>query len=237
MRSLAQNDDVASALTECEPNVLKLFDCGGAAVFSRGVCHRLGHTPGEPELSRLVAWMRQPKGNEVLSSDALPSVYPAAEAFKDTASGILVVPILKASGDYILWMRPEMLRTVKWAGDPDKPMETGPMGDRLTPRKSFALWQDTVRGHGATWLTLELEAARKLRVAMVDVIQRRGKRLRTSTSNYRAATPSSTHLPMSRAMTSRSLCAAFTITRATSSRISQRSSTPKTGGRSSPSSA
>jgi chemotaxis family two-component system sensor kinase Cph1 len=177
VRSLAQNDDVASALTECEPNVLKLFDCGGAAVFSRGVCHRLGNTPGEPELSRLVEWLRQTKGNEVFSSDALPSVYPAAETFKDTASGILVVPILKASGDYILWMRPEMLRTVKWAGDPDKPMETGPMGDRLTPRKSFALWQDTVRGHGATWLTLELEAARKLRVAMVDVIQRRGEAL------------------------------------------------------------
>jgi chemotaxis family two-component system sensor kinase Cph1 len=34
-----------------------------------------------------------------------------------------------------------------------------------------------VRGHGATGLTLEFEAARKLRVAMVDVIQRRGKAL------------------------------------------------------------
>lgn len=177
VRSLAQNDDLASAFIDCEPNVLELFACGGAAVFSGGVCHRLGNTPGEPELRMLVEWMRQTQGNEVFASDALPSVYPAAEKFKDTASGILVVPISKTSGDYIFWMRPEILQTVKWAGDPNKPMEAGPMGDRLTPRKSFALWQDTVRSRCAAWLDLELEAARKLSVAMMDVIQRRGEAL------------------------------------------------------------
>jgi len=177
VRSLAQNDDVADAFTACEPNVLQLLDCGGAAVFSRGECRRLGNTPSEPELRMLVEWMRQTQGNDVFSFDALAGSYPPAEKFKDTAAGILVLPISKMGSDYILWMRPELLQTVKWAGDPSKPMETGPMGDRLTPRKSFALWQDTVRGHCAPWTELELQAARKMRVAMMDVIQRRGEAL------------------------------------------------------------
>ncbi len=177
MQSLMRNEDVGSAIIGCDPSVLGLFDCGGVAVFSRGVCHRAGETPSEPELRMLLEWLRQAPDNEVFATDALPSLYPAAEQFRNTAAGILVVPLSKANGEYIIWMRPEMLRTVNWAGDPSKPVEIGPMGDRLTPRKSFAAWQDTVRGRGAGWLDLEIEAARKLRVAMTDVIQRRAEAL------------------------------------------------------------
>ncbi len=177
VRSLAKHDDLADALVDCKPNLLELFDCGGAAVFSRGICHLVGKTPGEPALRALVEWLRQNRGIDVFATDCLPSLYPAADKFKDTASGILVLPLSKAHGDYILWMRPELLQTVRWAGDPSKPMEVGPMGDRLTPRKSFALWQDTVRGHCAAWLDLEMEAVRKLRVSMMDVLQHRGEAL------------------------------------------------------------
>ena len=48
--------------------------------------------------------------------------------------------------DCLIFFRREVARSVNWAGDPNKVYDEGPNGPRLTPRKSFELWQETVRG-------------------------------------------------------------------------------------------
>ncbi|HEX4381516.1 MAG TPA: ATP-binding protein [Myxococcales bacterium] len=174
VRSIAQVDDAAGALLDCQPNVADLIACGGGAVLTGGDCHPFGETPPDKELLKLASWLRENAPGDVFATDSLPALYPDAGA---TVTGLLAVRIAKSSADYLLWFRPELLRSVKWAGDPSKPVETGPMGDRLTPRKSFALWQETVRGHSSPWLPLELEAAEKLRVALTEIAHRRGEEL------------------------------------------------------------
>jgi light-regulated signal transduction histidine kinase (bacteriophytochrome) len=77
----------------------------------------------------------------------------------------------------VLWFRPEVIQTVNWGGDPNKPYQTGSMGDRLTPRASFDLWQETVRGKSLPWKPVELEAALRLRNAVAEVIVRRAEEL------------------------------------------------------------
>ena len=70
-------------------------------------------------------------------TDRLPLAYPPAEAFADGASGLIALSVSKTPHDYVLWFRREIVGTVTWAGNPDKPGETGPDGDRLTPRKKL----------------------------------------------------------------------------------------------------
>jgi two-component system, chemotaxis family, sensor kinase Cph1 len=62
------------------------------------------------------------------------------------AAGILAVQLGGMPQNLIVWFRPEIARTVKWAGDPAKPVETKPGLDRLTPRRSFEIWTEDVRG-------------------------------------------------------------------------------------------
>src|SRR6185437_6541699 len=57
-----------------------------------------------------------------------------------------------------------------WAGDPDKSYSSGPLGPRLTPRKSFELWQDVVRGQSAPWTQADLAIAESLRITLLEVI-------------------------------------------------------------------
>jgi two-component sensor histidine kinase/CheY-like chemotaxis protein len=71
----------------------------------------------------------------------------------------------------ILWRR-ELKQTVTWAGNPEKPVELGPNGARLTPRKSFEAWQQSVTGKSAEWTEVELGLVESLRVTLLEVILR-----------------------------------------------------------------
>ena len=49
-------------------------------------------------------------------------------------------------------------------------MPRGPLGPRLTPRKSFELWQETVHGQSAPWTSADLQIAEGLRITLLEVI-------------------------------------------------------------------
>jgi signal transduction histidine kinase len=105
----------------------------------------------------------------VFQSDCLSRLYPPAENFADTASGLLALSVSRNPRDYVLWFRPELVRTVNWAG---KPTKAAADGEALTPRKSFALWQEQVRLHASPWLEPEVETAHRLRLSLLEVVLR-----------------------------------------------------------------
>jgi light-regulated signal transduction histidine kinase (bacteriophytochrome) len=51
-------------------------------------------------------------------------------------------------------------------------VNVGP-GGQLTPRASFDAWSETVRGRAQRWTILEVEAAGRLRLAVMGVWQNR----------------------------------------------------------------
>lgn len=177
VRSLASREELDRGLVECTPNVTALLEGCSVAVVTQGRCRLLGDTPDEGQVRALVEWLNGNQTSELFATDALPLVYPPAAAFQDKACGVLAVQLSRVRSEYVLWMRPELVHTERWAGDPSKPVETGPFGDRLTPRKSFALWQETVRGHSAPFSELELEAARRLRTALAETVLGRNEKL------------------------------------------------------------
>jgi two-component sensor histidine kinase len=65
----------------------------------------------------------------------------------------------------------EVKRQATW-GMSGKIMEVGPHGDRLTPRKSFEEWKQTVGGHCRPWTEDERQCAEHLRITMLEVILR-----------------------------------------------------------------
>ncbi len=51
--------------------------------------------------------------------------------------------------------------------------QTGPVGEFLSPRRSFERWAETVRGNGTPWLAVEVEAAARLREAVLERLHSR----------------------------------------------------------------
>jgi chemotaxis family two-component system sensor kinase Cph1 len=127
-------------------------------------------TPSAEEVEALVIWLNATVKEGVFSTDCLPPLYPLAQSFAEKACGILALSVSKAPRDYILWFRPEVIRTMDWAGNPNKPSAHD--GELLTPRKSFAAWRESVRLHAPAWLNIEIEAAHQLRLSLLEVVLR-----------------------------------------------------------------
>jgi chemotaxis family two-component system sensor kinase Cph1 len=174
---MANSSDFASALAEHPQDLIGFADAGGAAVLAGGGCLLFGNTPTEPEVRGLAEWLFQTTSEDVYSTDNLSSVYPAAHAYKDKASGLLAAAISKLHPSYVLWFRPEVIRTIHWAGPPIKSVETngGPL--KLHPRKSFETWRETVRDRSLPWKPSEVEGAAELRNTIVGTVLRKAEEL------------------------------------------------------------
>jgi len=104
--------------------------------------------------------------------ESLAEAWPEAAAHADVASGLLAVSISQIHPNYLMWFRPEAVRTVNWAGEPAKARE---LGDRLHPRKSFQLWKEQVRLRAAPWSQEEVESARRFRAAIQNFVLRQAE--------------------------------------------------------------
>jgi hypothetical protein len=146
-------DDTASAL-----KVLELVQAQGAALYFGNQLILVGETPGLSEVQSLLTWFADYSQQEVFSSTCLGKLYPAAKDFQEETSGLLAISIrLQKTAYYLLWFRPEVIKIVNWAGDPS-PLETvdaiGKM--RPSPRRSFEVWKESVRGMSVPWQSVEL---------------------------------------------------------------------------------
>lgn len=153
-------------------DIADLLACDGIGVWINDRATLKGLTPTDNEFAALVQFLNSKNITEIHARHEIGDEFPPARAFAERAAGMLVVPLSRPSRDYLVFFRKEMARSVNWAGDPSKPVTVGPLGDRLTPRKSFELWKETVHGQSAQWLPVECRIAEGLRVSLLEVILR-----------------------------------------------------------------
>lgn len=146
--------------------------CDGIAIWVNGKCAFSGMTPPESAFPGLVRRFNAMAAGRIFATERLADVLPAAAEFDDVAAGVLAIPISRSPRDYVMLFRQEQVRTVRWAGDPHKPVELGPNGPRLTPRQSFALWSQEVRGRSAPFSSAEMRVAEMLRASLIEVVLR-----------------------------------------------------------------
>jgi len=184
--SLTASDDPAAGLADHAGELLSFAGAGGVAILLGGECTLLGETPGEDEVRRIADWLSAEVRQDVFATDALALRLPWAEAVKGPASGLLAVTISTLHRSHLMWFRPEVVRTVTWAGDPDKPAEPDPepgggggggAARGLRPRLSFEAWRETVRLRSAPWRRAEVDAASSLRNAFVNVVLRKAEEM------------------------------------------------------------
>lgn len=156
------------------PTLLDAVDATGAALYyqDRWLC--IGATPTHPQLEALNGWLSTRAefaslNRPVFVTDALASTYPAGECIADVASGLLALPLSRTGTSRVLWFRSEMLRTIQWAGSPhDKPTTVGPHGLRLTPRRSFELFVESIRHRATPWSAMEIDAVLRFRTLLME---------------------------------------------------------------------
>lgn len=151
---------------------LKIINADGCAVWIENEYALVGTGLDRDEARQLVRYMNRNAASRVFATNALSEQFDDAAHYAARASGVLAIPVSRTPRDYLLFFRREVAHSVNWAGNPNKPVETGSNGIRLTPRKSFEAWRTLVRHQSSPWTTGELRMAESLRVTLLEVILR-----------------------------------------------------------------
>ena len=154
-----------------------LIESDGVGVWADGRFSAVGVVPPTSAIPALIAMLDRGDGHEPFISNNLSREFPVAATFAQRVSGLIAIPFARATRDYVMFFRREVLQTVTWGGNPNKPVEITGGGGKISPRKSFEAWRETVRGESLPWRLFERQIAKTLRVSLLDIILRRADQL------------------------------------------------------------
>jgi light-regulated signal transduction histidine kinase (bacteriophytochrome) len=171
VKSISEAKSLKEALINPKPRLLELVNATGAAVCLGEEIALIGDTPTVEEIKDLITWADSQIEESLFHTDCLGKVYPQAKSYRDRASGLLVLRISQVRSYYVLWFRPEVIKTINWAGNPQESLQLQKDGTViLSPRNSFAKWEQIVRLTSLPWQECELDSAFNLRNAIVGIV-------------------------------------------------------------------
>ncbi len=172
LTELAAEQNFMDGLRRQMPELLKVTNSSGIALVVEDQVIGYGDVPPTDDVRRLAAWLDTKEEMEAWVSSRLSVDLPGTEAIAGSASGLLAIRISAVQHRYLMWFRPELVKTVRWAGEPEKVIEANMT---LHPRNSFSEWKETVVGRSVPWSTVEIDSARDFRSALTTISLRRAE--------------------------------------------------------------
>jgi chemotaxis family two-component system sensor kinase Cph1 len=155
---------------EDETALLNLVEADSAAIYLDGKLGRIGDCPDFSDLHEYITnepdafgrLMRMYDDDGLFYSNSIASVLPFGDKMRAKGSGVLVIPLSRASQRFLIWFRPELVVKATWGGNPTDRFGGDPHA-RFSPRKSFAAWKEDIRDRAAPWTSAQIANAVALR--------------------------------------------------------------------------
>ncbi|MDJ1017604.1 MAG: HWE histidine kinase domain-containing protein [Paracoccaceae bacterium] len=170
LTSIAAGGPLVDRLDEISEEIARAVAFDGIAVWSDGHYLARGAAPDAEEFQRLTRLLNTADAGHAYVTNSLVSVFPEAADFGERIAGVIALPITRSPRDYLVLFRREIVKTVQWAGDPTKPATKADGGSRLSPRRSFAIWKEIVKGTSVPWTKGEIQAAETVRITLLEII-------------------------------------------------------------------
>lgn len=135
---IVASHDIAGALLDGDFTLSDVIASDAFAVRLSGETRTDG-TSGLDSLDRLI-------GQPAIATSSLAVDHPDLAAAFPGFAGLLVAPI-GDEGDFLAFFRREVEQTIDWLGDQTEANRA----KTLSPRLSFAAWQQSVSGHSQHW--------------------------------------------------------------------------------------
>ncbi len=161
-------DDPVPALWSMAAELADSFEAGAVVIAQEARLHVQGDLPPE-SAARIVQWLadRDTARDAVVTTQTLADLPADVAALCAPWCGLLALRFDDFAGGWLVMLRKEQIETIRWGGKPDKEYTSGPLGPRLTPRGSFDIWKEIVRGTSVPWTAEQMEFARQLRDELV----------------------------------------------------------------------
>lgn len=197
LRTVARDENIQHGITRMAGRLRGVVDAQGVAVCWHDEILLEGQTPPESIVAELREWIRSSEKSSVWSTDQLSARLrdeprppidfsspksninrsATTEQVLNTASGVLVLQFGSEQSEMLIFFRPQYVTEVHWGGNPDKTAEVTADGLRLSPRKSFALWTQTVRAQSRPWSRIDQSLATEMHAGLLRLLAQRSAEL------------------------------------------------------------
>ncbi|WP_371227445.1 ATP-binding protein [Roseovarius sp. 2305UL8-3] len=146
------------------PDLMQMIDAQGLLLVLDDQLARFGDVP-----KKLLDFtdLRDLVEDGVATTSNLASVISMDKIQQKSAAGAAYLNLSDDGRDYLVFLRRQFDQTIRWAGKPGKLKTKDDHGiTRLSPRGSFALWQEERRGTSRPFDAIDRDALRILRRAL-----------------------------------------------------------------------
>ncbi|KAJ7043873.1 phytochrome-like protein [Mycena alexandri] len=158
INTMASDNHPTGYIVSNADDLLGLFDADfGVLVIGEGA-KMLGPSDHGQETLIMAEYLRLKQFTTIQVSQAVTADFEdlTLTAGLEVVAGMLYVPLSSEGKDFICFLRKGQPRHVHWAGNPNTKTRSDTM---LEPRKSFAVWSETVAGRCRVWTDEQLETA------------------------------------------------------------------------------
>ena len=178
-KSLQKSISIENALTGENITMLDIVNATGAVLVYEKSIVKLGVTPTDEQLAGVLDWIKKNITVSLYYTANLSVNYPDAGIYKDIASGMMIFVLSKELEEYAIWFKPEIIKTITWAGNPEKRLETNADGSVfLSPRNSFEAWTLNVSGNSNKWSAEEITSVLRLKEEITYAINQKASAIR-----------------------------------------------------------
>ena len=157
--------DLFEGLNKNHGPLSEIFNASGLAIIEGKKIFTSGEVPDHATLEVIQGKLLESGQTKIYSTRSIKELLTDKNIeIKDSHSaGFLSICITGSEYLFIFWFRKPETEIVQWGGNPEKAVVIEKLenskGVRLSPRKSFAKWQQEVKGKSHPWEEYELESA------------------------------------------------------------------------------
>lgn len=166
---VSDREDIVLALAADHLGFLQLVNSHGGAISVDRKTQAFGKAPTREGVNTFINWLNENVKDDIFFSSSLGADVPDMKAALGDVCGVMAIRFYREQNGYAFWFRNEQVEDVRWGGNPEKKYVIGPLGPRLTPRGSFAVWKETVRGKSVPWDKSAQEVAMQLRLDLQEI--------------------------------------------------------------------
>ncbi|KAF7322650.1 ATP-binding cassette transporter [Mycena chlorophos] len=160
INTMATDNHPTGYIVSNADDLLGLFDADFGVLVIGQAAKMLGPNDHGQEILVMTEYLRLKQFTTIQVSQGVTIDFEdlALSDGLDVIAGMLYVPLSSEGKDFICFLRKGQPRHVHWAGNPNLKNNATPDAV-LEPRKSFAIWSETLAGRCRAWTDEQLETA------------------------------------------------------------------------------
>nr|WP_314498474.1 ATP-binding protein [uncultured Chryseobacterium sp.] len=185
-RSL-HSEKISDFIPDCASALMESLKASGIAFLYQGELTSIGNVPDLSQIQEISELLQEGESGFLATENSL-SDFPKLQLNPVHYSGFLGCRLTQDIKDCLIIFRPEIVQTVKWAGDPAKIVRYDDQGQPfISPRNSFEQWSQEVKGSSEKWSATEKKALIEIRDEINFAVGRKTAELRILNEKLRDA--------------------------------------------------